>query len=83
MIIILSIGFERSTDEIIDCFLYQKKDFIRINSETLKDSDTLYFNYNLLQQKTEIKINNNKIDLNLRKLFGIEEYQIRPILIII
>ena len=68
MIILLSIGFERSTDEIIDYFLYQKKDFIRINSETLKDSDTLYFNYNLLQQKTEIKINNNKIDLNLRKI---------------
>ena len=68
MIILLSIGYERSTDEIVDYFLYNEKKFIRINCETLKDSNVLDFNYNLNNDTSNITINGKEIDYDSNKV---------------
>ena len=43
MIILLSIGFERSTDEIIDYLIFNKAKFIRMNSDEIKNNSIFSF----------------------------------------
>jgi len=68
MIILLSIGYERSTDEIVDHFLYNEKKFIRINCETLKDNDVLDFNYKLNNGTSNTTINGKEIEFESKKI---------------
>lgn len=68
MIIILSIGFERSTDEIIDYLIFNKAKFIRMNSDEIKDNSSFNFYYNLNDDNASITINNHHLNLNEKKI---------------
>jgi ATP-GRASP peptide maturase of grasp-with-spasm system len=66
MIVVLSLGFERSTDEVLDNFLYYNKDFIRINCDSLKEN--INFFYDLENENSIIKIEDKKLELNKKKI---------------
>lgn len=68
MIILLSIGFERSTDEIIDYLIFNKAKFIRLNSDEIKNNSSFNFYYNLNDDNTFITINNHHLNLNEKKI---------------
>ncbi|WP_445458259.1 grasp-with-spasm system ATP-grasp peptide maturase [Flavobacterium sp. HNIBRBA15423] len=68
MIILLTIGYERTSDEIIDYFLFHKKEFLRINCDNLKDSDSFSFNYKLNENATTMKIDNVELNLDAKKV---------------
>lgn len=68
MIILLTIGYERSSDEIVDFFLYFKKEFIRINCDKLKDPNYLSYTMDVNNQKDKITIDDKAIDLEGKKV---------------
>lgn len=68
MIILLTIGYERTSDEIVDYFLFYNKKYIRINCDTLKDSDSFYFGYKLNENLSKIKVNSKEINLDEKKV---------------
>ncbi|MBC9798465.1 grasp-with-spasm system ATP-grasp peptide maturase [Sinomicrobium weinanense] len=68
MILLLSIGYERSTDEVVDHFLYNKRKFLRINCDNLKDSEYFDFHLNLSNQKAKVGINNTELRLDEKKV---------------
>ncbi len=68
MIILLSIGYERSTDEVIDYFLFFKKKFIRINCDELKRQDYLNFEYDFQKNEAKINIAGQNINSDAKKV---------------
>lgn len=75
MIILLSIGFERSTDQIVDYFLFNKKEFIRINSDEIKDNKNFKYEYDLNNDIEKIILKGDSIDLTQKKVIWNRRYK--------
>ena len=68
MIIILTIGYEKSSDDVANYFLFNNDAFLRINFDQLKINKNFDFYYNLNDNDSSISFSEKKINYNERKV---------------